>query len=109
MPSSKSCDGAVARHPPHFLLRRRSPLPHADAAGEQHTSRRFDMTMKDTFAYDRSLNGNHTPACALPTRGGVCDCWPPTTDSLPWGQPSQSSDEEPSEDTINGLGRWLVA
>ena len=25
---------------------------------------------------DRSINGNHTFACALTTRGGVCDCWP---------------------------------
>lgn len=24
---------------------------------------------------DRSFNGNHTFACALRTRGGVCDCW----------------------------------
>jgi hypothetical protein len=38
---------------------------------------------------DRTINGNHTFACALTTRGGVCDCWPedggstaPTADSV---------------------------
>ena len=67
------------------------------------------MTIKDFFAADRSLNGNHTPACALPTRGGVCDCWPPTTHSAPWGQPGRSSAGEPSHDTINSLGSGLVA
>ena len=67
------------------------------------------MTIKDFFAYDRSLNGNHTPACALPTRGGVCDCWPATTDSAPWGNPGRSSAGEPREDTINGLSSGLVA
>ncbi len=25
---------------------------------------------------DRSFIANHTFACALRTRGGVCDCWP---------------------------------
>lgn len=25
---------------------------------------------------DRSLLGHHTFSCALPTRGGVCDCLP---------------------------------
>lgn len=25
---------------------------------------------------DRTINGKHTFACALTTRGGVCDCWP---------------------------------
>ena len=25
---------------------------------------------------DRTINGNHTFACALTARGGVCDCWP---------------------------------
>ena len=67
------------------------------------------MTMTDTFGYDRSLNGNHTVACALPTRGGVCDCWPPTSDSARWAQPGQTSAGEPSEDTIDGLGSGLVA
>ncbi len=50
---------------------------------------RFDMTIKDFFASDRSLNGNHTPACALPNRGGVCDCWPPTTDAALLGPPGR--------------------
>ena len=67
------------------------------------------MTMADSFAYDRSLNGNHTMACALPTRGGICDCWPPTTDSAPWAQPGQTRAGEPSEDAIGGLGSQLVA
>jgi hypothetical protein len=67
------------------------------------------MTMADSFAYDRSLNGNHTMACALPTRGGICDCWPPTTGSAPWAQPGQTSAGEPSEDAIDGLGSRLVA
>ena len=64
--------------------------------------------MKNSFAYDRSLNGNHTLACALPTRGGICDCWP-TADSAPWAQPVQASAEEPSADTINDLDNRLVA
>ena len=51
------------------------------------------------FTYDRSLNGKHTPACALPTRGGICDCWPPNTDSESWGQPDPSSDGVPSRTT----------
>ena len=67
------------------------------------------MTMKDTFAYDRSLNGNHTPACALPTRGGVCDCWPPATDSAALGEPGGSSDGKPGHDLGNGLRGQLVA
>ncbi len=45
------------------------------------------MTTPELIAHDRSLNGNHTPSCALPTRGGVCDCWPPPT-SAPLGQPN---------------------
>lgn len=62
------------------------------------------MTIKDSFAADRSLNGNHTPACALPTRGGVCDCWP-TSDSAPWRLAGGSAAGEPSQETIfNGLG-----
>jgi hypothetical protein len=68
------------------------------------------MVMKDSFAYDRSLNGNHTLACALPTRGGTCDCWPPTAAvSAPGAQAGQASAEEPGEDTINDLGNRLVA
>jgi hypothetical protein len=57
------------------------------------------------FTYDRSLNGNHTPACALPTRGGVCDCWPlvPTA-GPPWGQPGQAGGKGSAEDNIRGLG-----
>ena len=62
--------------------------------GEQHNPRRSDMTVKDSFAYDRSLNGNHTPACALPTRGGICDCWPPTPESAPSAQPGRSTTQE---------------
>jgi hypothetical protein len=56
------------------------------------------MRTNDIFAYDRSLNGNHTPACALPTRGGVCDCWPPTNDSWSWGQTRQAA--RPAEDSV---------
>jgi hypothetical protein len=67
------------------------------------------MTLNDIVAYDRSLNGNHTLACALPTRGGVCDCWPPATESTPWGQPGRLVAGKPSEDTVNGLGSGLVA
>jgi len=67
------------------------------------------MTTTDSFAQDRSLNGNHTPACALPTRGGVCDCWPPTTDSAHWGTAQPSGHGIPSEDTANGLGSRLSA
>ena len=62
------------------------------------------MTMNDTFAYDRSLNGNHMAACALPTRGGVCDCWPPLTDSPPSGQPGQTGALGPAGDTVHGQG-----
>lgn len=36
---------------------------------------------------DRTINGKHTFACALTTRGGVCDCWPeqgtPTLSTAP--------------------------
>jgi hypothetical protein len=67
------------------------------------------MTVNDSLAYDRSLNGNHTPACALPTRGGVCDCWPPAPNSASWGKLGQSSDGESGEDTTNGLGSLFVA
>jgi hypothetical protein len=31
---------------------------------------------------DRTINGKHTFACALTTRGGVCDCWPEHGGSL---------------------------
>ena len=54
------------------------------------------MTINYLLADDRSLNGNHTPACALPTRGGVCDCWPPMTDSE---LPAQRSGSGQPEDT----------
>ena len=64
------------------------------------------MTVNDFLAHDRSLNGNHTPACALPTRGGVCDCWPPMSNSEPWAQ--RPSAGEPGADTTNGLGSQLV-
>ena len=47
------------------------------------------MRTNDMFADDRSLNGKHTVSCALPTRGGVCDCWPVPIDSPPWGQLGQ--------------------
>jgi len=67
------------------------------------------MTTTDSFAQDRSLNGNHTPACALTTRGGVCDCWPPTTGSAPLGTAQASGVGKPSEETISGLGRRLMA
>jgi hypothetical protein len=67
------------------------------------------MTTTDAFAQDRSLNGNHTPACALPTRGGVCDCWPPTTDSAPLVTAQASGDGKPGEDTINRVGSRLMA
>jgi hypothetical protein len=66
------------------------------------------MTMKDIFAYDRSLNGNHTPACALPTRGGVCDCWPLPTDAPPWGQLGRAGLGGPAEDAIQGVGSGWV-
>ena len=66
-----------------------------------HDGWRSEMTMKDTLAFDRSLNGNHTPACALPTRGGVCDCWPMPTDSPPWGQLGHAAGQGPVEDDIN--------
>jgi hypothetical protein len=70
---------------------------------------RFNMTLNDISAYDRSLNGNHTPACALATRGGVCDCWPPTTQSAPWGQSGGTGTREPSEGTGNGRDSGLAA
>jgi hypothetical protein len=66
------------------------------------------MTMSDIFAYDRSLNGNHMPACALPTRGGVCDCWPLPTDSPPWGQPHRGGMVRPAKDTVQVLGSASV-
>jgi len=31
---------------------------------------------------DRTINGKHTFACALTTRGGVCDCWPEQVASM---------------------------
>ena len=61
------------------------------------------MTVNRIFAYDRSLNGNHTPGCALPTRGGVCDCWPPTTDSPAWGQTAQAGAAGPADGTVHGV------
>jgi hypothetical protein len=67
------------------------------------------MITQHSLAHDRSLNGNHTPACALPTRGGVCDCWPPATGSAPSGQPDRSSAGASGEEAPNGLGGWLVA
>ena len=79
-------------------------------AGRWHSHPpRSDMTTQDFIARDRSLNGNHTPACALPTRGGVCDCWPPPTSSAPLGQPNRSSTYESGEDSANRLGSRLVA
>ena len=65
------------------------------------------MTMNDLLADDRSLNGNHTPACALPTRGGVCDCWPPATDAGPLHQRSTTAGSD--QDPANGTGGQLVA
>ncbi len=65
--------------------------------------------MNDIFGYDRSLNGNHMPACALPTRGGVCDCWPPTTEPSPWGQTQQRGVGGPVADTVPGLSTGSVS
>jgi hypothetical protein len=65
------------------------------------------MTMNEILAYDRSLNGNHTPACALPTRGGVCDCWPPS-DSPPWGQLGQATSKGSAEDQLHDVGNQTV-
>ncbi len=59
------------------------------------------MTRNDILAFDRSLNGNHTPACALPTRGGVCDCWPLPADSPPWGQLGHADGQRSVADDIN--------
>lgn len=67
------------------------------------------MRMRDILPYDRSLNGNHTPACALPTRGGVCDCWPPATDSSPWGPTGQTGAAGPAGDTVPGLSAGSVS
>jgi hypothetical protein len=36
-----------------------------------------------TAFIDRTINGNHTFACALTTRGGVCDCWPEQAAATP--------------------------
>jgi hypothetical protein len=67
------------------------------------------MKMNEVFALDRSLNGNHTPACALPTRGGICDCWPLPTGSPPSGQLGQPGGKGSTEDQIRGLGSELLA
>jgi hypothetical protein len=67
------------------------------------------MTMNEIFAYDRSLNGNHMPACALPTRGGVCDCWPLPAGAPPWGQLGQAGGKGSAEDTIRDLASDSVA
>jgi hypothetical protein len=67
------------------------------------------MRMNDTLAYDRSLNGNHTPGCALPTRGGVCDCWPPATGSSPWGQTQQTGAGGSVVGTVLGLSTGSVS
>jgi hypothetical protein len=66
------------------------------------------MTMPDYIAHDRSLNGNHTPACALPTRGGVCDCWPPLT-SAPLGPPDQLRAGGSGQDSADRLRSRLAA
>jgi hypothetical protein len=67
------------------------------------------VTRNEISAYDRSLNGNHMPACALATRGGVCDCMPPETESASWGQPSGTGAWEPSDGAGNGLDSGLAA
>ncbi len=66
------------------------------------------MTINDTLAYDRSLNGNHTPACALTTRGGVCDCWPLPSDSPPWGYLGQAGNNGSAEDEFHDVGSQSV-
>ena len=65
--------------------------------------------MNDISAYDRSLNGNHMPACALATRGGVCDCLPPISESASWGQSVGTDAWEPSDDAGKGVGSGLAA
>jgi hypothetical protein len=41
---------------------------------------------------DRTINGNHTFACALTTRGGVCDCWPEQAAVAPAGSTAPEAD-----------------
>ena len=62
------------------------------------------MTRNEIFAYDRSLNGNHTLACALPTRGGVCDCWPPSADSPLFGRLGQAGSKRFTEVAFHDVG-----
>jgi len=68
------------------------------------------MTRNDIFAGDRSLNGNHTVACALPTRGGVCDCWPIPSDSSPFARRGQAGGRGSTEvvfhDAANQSAGW---
>ena len=66
------------------------------------------MTMNEIFAYDRSLNGNHTPACALPTRGGVCDCWPLPSDSPPWGPLGRAVSKGSAEEVFHDVDNQSV-
>jgi hypothetical protein len=39
---------------------------------------------------DRTINGKHTFACALTTRGGICDCWP----DQPFAPPAMATASE---------------